>query len=139
MNLLDFTHREGETANAMIDRFETIIMICLDQGVAATKSLQKRMLLARPAERYAFLKQSYLLPPVPTRRNEMTTGVRTSRKSMVINHDVLEGKKNRPNQSQWPITHSLRPLTLAVISGYRREVSEAFDASILQRMSYLAE
>ena len=59
MSLLDFAHREGETTNAMIDRFETIVAFCTDQGVAAGENLQKRMLLARPAERYAYLKQSY--------------------------------------------------------------------------------
>ena len=64
MNLLEFAHREGETANATIDRFETIVMICEDQGVPADENLQKRMLLARPADRYAFLKQNYLLAPV---------------------------------------------------------------------------
>ena len=67
MNLLDFAHREGETANATIDRFETIVMVCLDQGVAADENLQKRMLLARPADRYSFLKQSYLLAPIANR------------------------------------------------------------------------
>ena len=30
LSLLDFAHREGETANATIDRFETIVMFCLD-------------------------------------------------------------------------------------------------------------
>ena len=67
MSLLDFAHREGETANAMIERFETIVAFCTDQGVALGENLQKRMLLARPAERYAYLKQSYLLSPVATR------------------------------------------------------------------------
>ena len=67
MNLLDFAHREGENSNAMIDRFETIVMVCLDQGVAVDENLQKRMLLARPADRYSFLKQSYLLAPIANR------------------------------------------------------------------------
>ena len=67
MNLLDFAHREGENANAMIDRFEAVVMVCLDQGVVADETLQKRMLLARPADRYSFLKQSYLLAPVAAR------------------------------------------------------------------------
>ena len=49
MNLLDFAHREGENSNTMIDRFETVVMVCLDQGVAVDENLQKRMLLARPA------------------------------------------------------------------------------------------
>ena len=34
MRLLDFAHREGESTNAMIERFETVVMVCLDQGVA---------------------------------------------------------------------------------------------------------
>ena len=67
MQLLDFAHKEDETANAMIERFETIVTICVDQGVAADEIVQKRMLLARPAERYMFLKQSYLLSSVRTR------------------------------------------------------------------------
>ena len=67
MSLLDFAHREGETANSTIDRFESIVAFCLDQGVTADENLQKRMLLARPAERYAYLKQSYLLAPAATR------------------------------------------------------------------------
>ena len=67
MSLLDFAHREGETTNAMIDRFEMIVAFCTDQGVAVGENLQKRMLLARPAERYAYLKQSYLLSPAATR------------------------------------------------------------------------
>ena len=67
MHLLDFAHREDESANVMIDRFETVVTICVEQGVAVDENLQKRMLLARPADRYAFLKQSYLLAPVATR------------------------------------------------------------------------
>ena len=67
MNLLDFAHREGEIANAMIDRFEAVVMVCHDQGVVADETLQKRMLLARPADRYSYLKQSYHLAPVASR------------------------------------------------------------------------
>ena len=66
MNLLNFAHREDETANATIDRFENIVSICVDQGVNP-ENLLKRMLLARPAERYSFLKRSYLLAPIPSR------------------------------------------------------------------------
>ena len=54
-------------ANATIDRFETIVMICQYQGVNPDENLLKRMLLARPAEIYLFLKQSYLLAPIPSR------------------------------------------------------------------------
>ena len=61
MSLLDFAHREGETVNATIDQFEAIVMFCIDYGVIADVNLQKRMLLARPAMRYSYLKQSYLL------------------------------------------------------------------------------
>ena len=67
MRLLDFAHREGESANAMIERFETVVMVCLDRGVSANENLQKRMLLARPADRYSFLKQSYLLSSIANR------------------------------------------------------------------------
>ena len=69
LQFLDFTHKEGEDANAMIERFETIVTTCTDQGVVmvADEQVQKRMLLARPADRYAFLKQSYLLAPARTR------------------------------------------------------------------------
>ena len=28
MSLLDFAHREGETANVVIDRFESVVTIC---------------------------------------------------------------------------------------------------------------
>ena len=67
LKLLDFAHREGESANAMIDRFETVVMVCVDQGIAADENLQKRMLLARPADRYAFLRRSYLLSSIANR------------------------------------------------------------------------
>ena len=69
MQLMDFTYREGESANATIDRFETAVKTCIDQGVAVDENLQKRMLLGRPAERYGFLKQSYLLAQVAARSN----------------------------------------------------------------------
>ena len=67
MSLLDFAHHEGETANATIDRFESVVTICQDQGVGVDENLQKRMLLARPADRYSFLKQSYLLASIASR------------------------------------------------------------------------
>ena len=67
MKLLDFAHREDESANDMIDRFETIVSVCVEQGVTADEAVQKRMLLARPAERYSYLKQSYLLAPLRSR------------------------------------------------------------------------
>ena len=60
MQLLDFAHREGETANSSIDRFEMVVMTCIDQGVAVDGNLQSRMMLARQAKRYASLKESYL-------------------------------------------------------------------------------
>ena len=67
MKLLEFAHKEDETANEMIDRFETVVAVCLEQGVLADETLQRRMLLSRPAERYAYLKQSYLLAPLRSR------------------------------------------------------------------------
>lgn len=51
----------------MLDRFEAIVGTCLDQGVATDENIQKRMLLARPAQRYEYLKHNYLLAPVATR------------------------------------------------------------------------
>ena len=39
MSLLDFAHREGETSNSTIDRFETIVTFCIDQGVNADENL----------------------------------------------------------------------------------------------------
>ena len=67
MQLLEFAHKEGENANSTIDRFDTAVKYCTDQGVANDENLLRRMLLARPAERYAFLKQSYLSAPAATR------------------------------------------------------------------------
>ena len=67
MSLLDFAHREGKIANATIDRFESVVSTCRDQGVVVDENLQKRMMLARPADRYSFLKQSYLLAPIASR------------------------------------------------------------------------
>ena len=49
--LIDFAHREGESANSTINRFETAVKNCIDQGVAVDENLQKWMLLGRPAER----------------------------------------------------------------------------------------
>ena len=61
MRFLDFTHTESETANEIIDRYETSLQNCLDQGVVVDANMRQRMLLGRPAERYKFLKQNYLL------------------------------------------------------------------------------
>ena len=51
----------------MIERFEAAVKYCNDQGVTTDENTQKRMLLARPAERYTFLKQSYKVAPAATR------------------------------------------------------------------------
>ena len=67
MQLLDFAHKEGEDANSTIDRFDAAVKYCTDQGVAVDDNHLRRMFLARPADRYAFLKQSYLLSPAATR------------------------------------------------------------------------
>ena len=67
MLFLDFTHLESETANEMIERYETTLQNCLDQGVTVDANMRQRMLIGRPAERYKFLKQSFLLSPVATR------------------------------------------------------------------------
>ena len=67
MKFLDFTHEEAETANKTIERFETLLTNCLDQGVAVDENMKKRMLIGRPADRYQFLKQNYLLSPMATK------------------------------------------------------------------------
>lgn len=61
MRFLDFTHIESETANEMIERYETSLQNCLDQGVVVDVNMRQRMLIGRPADRYKFLKQNYLL------------------------------------------------------------------------------
>ena len=61
MLFLDFAHLESETANEMIERYETTLQNRLDQGVAVDNNMRQRMLIGRPAERYKFLKQNYLL------------------------------------------------------------------------------
>ena len=65
MLLLDFAHIESETANEMIERYETTLQNCLDQGVLVDNNMRQRMLIGRPAERYKFLKQNYLLATKP--------------------------------------------------------------------------
>ena len=67
MLFLDFTHLESETANEMIERYEAVLQNCLDQGVTVDDNMRRRMLIGRPAERYKFLKQNFLLSPVATR------------------------------------------------------------------------
>ena len=67
MLFLDFTHSESETANEMIERYETALQNCLDQGVVVDVNMRQRILIGRPAERYKFLKQNFLLSPVATR------------------------------------------------------------------------
>ena len=61
MLFLDFTHIESETANETIERYETSLQNCLDQGVNVDVPTRQRMLIGRPSERYKFLKQNYLL------------------------------------------------------------------------------
>ena len=58
---LDFSHTKSETANEMIERYETYLQNCLDQGVVVDVNTRQQMLTGRPAERYKFLKQNYLL------------------------------------------------------------------------------
>ena len=64
MRFLDFAHIESETANETIDRYETALQNCLDQGVVVDVKMRQRMLIGRPSERYKFLKQNYLLATV---------------------------------------------------------------------------
>ena len=70
MQFLDFTHTESETTNEMIERYETFMQNCLDQNVALDAKMRQRMLILRPAERYKFLKQNYLIAPVATKPTE---------------------------------------------------------------------
>ena len=39
MQLLEFAHMEGENANSTIDRFDTAVKYCTDQGVANDDNL----------------------------------------------------------------------------------------------------
>ena len=39
MEFLDFSHREGESANVLIERFETAVKFCNDQGVVVNEDL----------------------------------------------------------------------------------------------------
>ena len=98
MSLLDFAHREGETANETIDRFESVVTICQDQGVVVDENLQKRMLLARPADRYSFLKQSYLLAPIASRPD--LVGLKAQIRDIDAEFQKSNsGKVNRPGQA----------------------------------------
>ena len=56
MQLLDFVYKEEEVSNATIDRIDAAIKSCTDQGVNVDDNHATRMLLARPNERYKFLK-----------------------------------------------------------------------------------
>ena len=67
MRFLDFSHTESETANEMIERYETSLQNYLDQGVVIDGNMRQRMLIGRPAERYKFLKQNYL-PSTPANK-----------------------------------------------------------------------
>ena len=69
MELLEFAHKEGETANATIERFEGAMKFCGDEAVKVDDEQARRMLIGRCAERYNFLKQAYLLAPDATRPN----------------------------------------------------------------------
>ena len=59
MALLSFQHIETETANDTIERFESVIKECAQQGVSTTNQLLERMLLAHPNDRFVYLKKSY--------------------------------------------------------------------------------
>ena len=69
MLFLDFAHIESETANEMIERYETTLQNCLDQGVVVDNDMRQRTLIGRLAERYKFLKQNYLLANTATKPN----------------------------------------------------------------------
>ena len=88
MQLLDFAHVEGETANATIDRFDAAVKYCEDQGVVNNEDHLKRMLLRYPADRYETLKQNYLFAPAASRPNLVTL------KNQLRDIDDLFQKKN---------------------------------------------
>ena len=67
MLFLDFAHIESKTANEMIERYETTLQNFLDQGVVIDNNMRQRMLIGRPAERYKFLKQNYILATAATK------------------------------------------------------------------------
>ena len=49
MLFLDFAHVESETANEMIERYETTLQNCLDQGVTVDNNMRQRMLTSSGA------------------------------------------------------------------------------------------
>ena len=49
MPFLEFAHIESEIANEMIERYETTLQKCLDQGVTVDNNMRQRMLIGRPA------------------------------------------------------------------------------------------
>ena len=63
MQLLDFVYKEEKVSNATIDRIHAAIKSCTDQGVNVGDNHATRMLLARPNERYKFLKYNHLFAP----------------------------------------------------------------------------
>ena len=67
MSFLDFAHLESETADELIERYETALQRCTDEGVALDPNTRLRMLLGRPAERYKFFKQNFMLTEAATR------------------------------------------------------------------------
>ena len=69
MPFLDFAHIESESANVMIERYETTLQNILAQGVTVDNNMRQRMLIGRPLERYKFLKQKYLLATAATKPN----------------------------------------------------------------------
>ena len=44
MLFLDFAHVESETTNEMIERYDTTLLKCLDQGVTVDNNMRQRML-----------------------------------------------------------------------------------------------
>ena len=44
----NFEHVETETTNFLIDRSETAVQLCEQQGIPQSEEIQLRMLLARP-------------------------------------------------------------------------------------------
>ena len=76
MALLHFQHIETETSNDTIERYESIIEKCAQQGVDTPDQLLERMPLAHPNDRYVYLKKSYQHSKVKQDLQELFSAIR---------------------------------------------------------------
>ena len=63
MAFLNFEHVETESADFLIDCFEKAVHLCGHQGILQSEEIQRRMLLARPNDRYRTLKTIFQHAP----------------------------------------------------------------------------